>query len=134
MEGPTAAEDISLPVYRRSGPFVAPTGLHALSLGWGLHAKKGLQTHMVSFHSDDISCTSAPSYPDVTWYEAKVDPEAVTGDWRLENFLRAQLEDRGDGTARDWDARMAQLWEIAARDQNWETVQLNMSTQRNPSE
>jgi hypothetical protein len=126
MEGPTAADEINLPVYRRSGPFVAHTDYHALSLSWSLNAKTGLQTKEASFYSDDISYSSAPSYPDVTWYQAKVDTEAVKGDWRLENFLRAHLDHRGVETAVQWEARVAQLWEIAAQEQNWETFQLNV--------
>jgi hypothetical protein len=124
MIGPTLAEEISLPVYRSLGPFAAPSDDELpFTVGWGTNVhKQGLQISGVTFSYRDLSCSSQPAYPDVASYGSRFDLEALTGDWRLENFLRTFVDRQEGETAAEGEARVAEWWEVAESARNWRTV------------
>jgi hypothetical protein len=120
----TAASQIDLPVYRLASLRKATVAKGDLSLSWGVHVTAGLHITKVSFSGGGLTSTSTPSYPDPAWYGIPVDIGSVSGDYRLENFLRSLLKSRQLELSVEWEARVAELWETALDAGNWATTRV----------
>lgn len=109
---PTAASDLGLPVF-----CPADASLDNLSPLWLSSGRSGVELVWrpirVSVATDQLSLTSYLPFEEPSQYGTKFNSDNGEGDWRLDNFLRAGLEQIDDEDASDWEHRVDQLWTVA---------------------
>ena len=108
-------------------PALLPTGYLSLSLAF--HDR--VHVIMAYFNLGKLTCVSAPHYKSEADYNrpTRLQSQGGTGDWRLDNFLRQSLGDWPGETVETWEARVAELWNIAGDGQSWSDLDLTVDDQ-----
>ena len=108
-------------------PALLPTGYLSLSLAF----RDRVHVIMAYFNLGKLTCVSAPHYKSEADYNrpTRLQSQGGTGDWRLDNFLRQSLGDWPGETVETWEARVAELWNIAGDGQSWSDLDLTVDDQ-----